>query len=102
MTTSALEAIERDLLDWGLIERNEGGVAWTRRFRASVMREAARLADEERAGRRSPGAPLETAATAALHAYPLPEGAAPQREHARFLYAVELAALPDAVRDIVG
>lgn len=99
---AGLEDVQRDLVDWGLLEEGERGPAWTRRFRGAVMREAARLAEEERAGRRPEGAPLLTAVTGALAALPLPGGASPGPQHARFLYAVELASLPDGVRRALG
>lgn len=102
MTTATLDDVQQELLAWGLIEPGEGGLAWTRRFRGAVMREAARLAEEERAGRKPEGAPLQTAVTGALAALPLPEGASPDLQHARFLYAVELASLPDGVRQLLG
>lgn len=102
MDEAALAKAEEDLVAWGLLERSEAGLSWSRRFRAAVMREAARLAEEERAGRRPAGAPLATAVEGALRALPLPEGAAAGSTHAKLLYAVELAALPDAVRAIVG
>lgn len=98
----SLEDIQSDLVAWGLLESGEGGPVWTRRFRGGVMREAARLAEEERAGRKPEGAPLENAVAGALASFPLPEGATVTREHSRFLYAVELASLPDAVRHLMG
>ena len=97
-----LEDVHRELAAWGLVEPGEHGLAWTSRFRGAVMREAARLAEEERAGRKPEGAPLEVAVTAALARFPLPGGAAATAEHVRFLYAVELAALPEAVRRLLG
>lgn len=102
MDEQALAAAQEDLVSWGLLERGPDGLAWTRRFRGAVMREASRLAEEERAGRKAPGAPLAVAVDAALRAQALPAGASASPTHAKLLYAVELAALPDAVRDIVG
>lgn len=98
MDEAALAKAEEDLVAWGLLERSEAGLSWSRRFRAAVMREAARLAEEERAGRRAEGAPLVVAARLALAALQ-PDAT---ETHARLLVAVELAALPEAVRAIVA
>lgn len=98
MEHAAFDRVRDELLAWGLIERTPEGLAWSRRFRGAVMREASRLADEERAGRRAEGAPLLVATTHALARADAQAGEA----HARLLYAIELAALPDAVRAIVG
>lgn len=97
---TSLDDVQRDLLAWGLIERGERGLGWTRRFRGAVMREAARLAEEERAGRAPAGPPLLTAVAGALAALTLPAPASEQ--HARFLYAVELTSLPDGLREALG
>lgn len=102
MAAASLEDVQAELLAWGLIERDDEGLAWTRRFRAAVMREAAQLAAEERAGRKPEGSPLATAVAGALAGTPLPEGASAGPQHARFLYAVELAALPESVRALMG
>lgn len=98
MDHAKLDSARDDLLKWGLIERTDDGLAWSRRFRGAVMREAARLAEEERAGRRAEGAPLLVATTQALASSVEQANDA----HARLLYAIELAALPDAVRAIVA
>lgn len=98
MDGAALDAVQEDLVAWGLLEAGPQGPAWTRRFRAAVMREASRLAEEERAGRKPPGHPLENAVAGALRGADLPPGAAPTRAHERYLAAVELAALPEAVK----
>lgn len=97
-----LDRIQADLVAWALLEPGPDGPAWTRRFRGAVLRAAARLAEEEREGRRPEGAPLEVAVVQALASLDLPAGAVATREHARLLYAVELAALPDAVRAFIG
>lgn len=97
-----LEAVQRDLVEWGLVERAQDGVAWSKRLRGAVMREAARLAQEERSGRAPQGRPLDNAIAGALASWPVPEGAKATPEHARFLAAVELAALPDSVRHTLG
>jgi len=93
-----LKATEEDLIAWGLAERGERGLSWTRRFRGAVMREAARLAEEEKAGRKPAGPPMAVVVAAALGGAELPAGAKPGREHEQLLVAVELAALPEALR----
>jgi hypothetical protein len=98
MDGAALDAVQEQLVAWGLLEPGPQGLAWSRRFRAAVMREAARLAEEERAGRKPPGHPLENAVAGALRGAELPPGAAHSKVHERYLVAVELAALPEAVK----
>lgn len=99
MDPAHLAAAERDLLAWGYLERADAGEpAWSRRFRGAVLRAAARLAEEERAGRKPPGHPLENAVRGALTELPPPAGAAWSATHEKLLVAVELAALPEAVR----
>lgn len=101
MDADRLAAIEQDLLQWGLVERAET-LALSRRFRGAVARAAGRLAEEERAGRRPPGPPIENAIALACDDFPLPEGAVLAPDHRKFLVAVELASLPDAVRAAMG
>jgi DNA-binding IclR family transcriptional regulator len=95
---AAYAALEADLIEWGLLERGPDGLAWTRRLRGAVMREAARLAEEERAGHKPDGAPLFNAVAGAVAGLAVPATPA----HARFLFAVELASLPETVRGLVG
>lgn len=97
MDEAALRAVEEDLLAWGVLERSGQGLAWTRRFRGAVMRQAAQLAEEEKAGRRPEGHPLATAVRGALEASELPAPAS--RAHEQLLVAVELAALPESLRE---
>lgn len=101
MDVAALQRVEADLVAWGLLKA-DGGPAWSRRLRGSVMREAARLAVEEQAGRRPEGHPLAVAVRGALATWDLPEGAAVTPDHERFLVAVELAALPPEMHRFVG
>lgn len=90
-----LAEAQRDLVEWGLLDVDEKGLAWSRRFRGAVMRAAMKLADEERAGRKPPGHPVENAVALALSDL----GAGNVRpEHAKLLVAVEVAALPEGVR----
>ncbi|HVL47080.1 MAG TPA: hypothetical protein VM889_00815 [Candidatus Thermoplasmatota archaeon] len=94
--------LEDELVAWGALERAGDGYAWTRRFRGFVMREAARLAGEERAGRAPAGGALANAVVGALEAFPHPDGAAYGELHARRLVEIELAALPEELRRALG
>lgn len=102
MDEAALRVAEEDLVAWGLLERGAQGLHWTKRFRGAVMRTAAGLAEVERSGRRPEGPPLATAVQLALQTAELPAGAAPTRAHEQLLVAVELAALPEGMRDLLG
>jgi hypothetical protein len=97
----ALGTAEAELVAWGLLERSPK-LAWSRRFRGAVMREAARLAEEEKAGRKPEGSPLATAVRAAMAGSGLPAAASPTRVHEQLLVAVELAALPEPMRRLLG
>jgi hypothetical protein len=101
METSDIESVHADLVDWGIVEP-DAPVRLTRRFRGGLMRAAAMLQDEEKSGNKRPGSPVETMVTEALKAYPLPPGASASEAHRRFLVAVQLASLPEAVRKFVG
>lgn len=98
MDEAALRAAETDLLAWGLLEPTPEGPRWTRRFRAGVARAAAGLAEVEKAGKRVEGGPLRNTVRMALQLAELPPGAAPTEMHEQLLVAVELAALPEALR----
>jgi len=102
MDPEALDAARADLLAWGFLEATPGGPRWSRRFRGAVMREAARLAEAERAGRAPPGHPLAVAVQAAWAATGPPAGAAADALHERLLLAVGLAGLPPALRGAWG
>lgn len=102
MDEGALRAAEEELLAWGLLERGPQGLGWTRRFRGAVMRAAAGLAEVERSGQRPEGAPLANVVRLALQTAELPPGAAPSRAHEQLLVAIELAALPESMRDLLG
>lgn len=100
MDDATLTAAEGDLVAWGLLEGDQP--TWTRRFRGAVMRAAGELAARERAGERPDGAPLVNTVTLALASWPLPAGATATETHVRFLVAVELAALPGPVADLLS
>jgi hypothetical protein len=102
MDEAALDAAQEELVAWGLLERGPQGLAWSRRFRGAVMREAARLAEEERAQRKPEGHPLANAVRGALRQLELPAGAAATSTHEQLLFAVELAGLPEPVREFLG
>ena len=102
MTDEArLAAVHRDLVEWGILEVGVAP-AITRRFRGAMMRAAARLQQEEQAGRAPAGNAVENAVALALAEYPLPPGAVAGPGHKAFLVAVEVASLPDAVRRFLG
>lgn len=92
--------IQADLVAWELLD--EEGAAWSRRLRGAVMRAASRMAELERQGKKPQGGPLSNAVTEALAEWPLPPGAAAGPAHVRFLVAVELAALPEALWEKLG
>lgn len=100
MDEADVDATVSDLRAWDLLEG--APPAWTRRFRGAVMRAAAALAERERAGERPDGPPLATAVARALASWPLPKGAAARPDHAKVLVAVELAALPAALRGVLS
>ena len=70
------EQIHRDLVAWNLVE-DGAPIVWSRRLSGAVM-------------------------DVALASWPAPEGAVLTPLHARFLLAVELAQLPDAVRRVLS
>ncbi|GEM_PF-4360551 len=96
-----LEAVEADLVSWGLLERQEG-LHPTRRFRGALARAAAELAVVERREGRPAGNPVEHIVLRALRDHPLPLGAKVERDHERFLVALEIASLPEGVRQALG
>ncbi|MCA1813409.1 MAG: hypothetical protein LC624_05605 [Halobacteriales archaeon] len=102
MDERELGQAQQELIAWGLLEPGALGVSWTRRFRGAVMRAAGELANEERAGRKPEGPPLANAVRAALKMSELPAGAQATRVHEQLLLAVELAALPEPLRDLLG
>lgn len=91
-------ALQADLVAWGALDA--GSLALTRRARAGLARAAARLRDEEAAGRAPAGHPMVEAARLALDGL-APAGAATPG-HARVLAAVELASLPASVQDLLS
>ena len=93
-----LERAQAQLVAWGLLEVEPTGARWTRRFRAAVMRQAMRLAEEERAGSRRPGPPLLVCIALALTEL----AADSEASHVQVLYGAELASLPESVRAIVA
>lgn len=97
----AIARVHADLIDWGILEP-DAPVRITRRFRGALMRAAGELQAEEQSGKKRPGSPVETMVTLALSEYPLPPGASAREPHRKFLVAVQLASLPDAVRGLVG
>jgi hypothetical protein len=100
MDESRLAQIQRDLVEWGIME--PARIEVTKRFRGAIMRATIGLQQEEQAGRRPAGHPVRNAVDGAFAAYPLPPGAVATDDHRAFVTAVEVAALPDAVRQMLG
>lgn len=96
-----LRAAEADLIAWGVLERAPD-LQITRRFRGSLMRAAAKLQAEERAGAKRPGHPIEVSVAVALEDHPFPPGVVPRREHHLLLVGLQIASLPEAVRALLG
>lgn len=101
MDERAMARVVEDLVDWGILER-EPELQPTRRFRGAIMRAAALLQEEERAGSKRPGHPIEVSVAVALQNYPLPPGAIATREHHQVLVGLQLASLPENVRALLG
>ncbi len=94
----SLAQTQADLVAWGLLDYGPP-VALTRRGRAALARAAAFLREEELAGRARTGHPLVLAAEIAVAAA-VPDGVVASPEHHRYLAAVELASLPEGVREM--
>ena len=97
-----LALIQADLVAWGILEPGPGPVRITRRFRGGLMRAAGALQAEEKAGNKRPGSPVETMVGVALDEFPLPPGAELRERHRKFVVAVQLASLPENIREFVG
>lgn len=97
----ALRAAEDDLVEWGILERGPE-LRITRRFRGALMRAAAKLQAEERAGAKRPGHPIEVSVAVALEEHPLPPGALPRREHHLLLVGLQISSLPEPLRALLG
>lgn len=95
-------ALEADLLAWGMLERTPSGVQLTRRLRAGLARAAVHLQEQEAKGQAANGHPLRLALEHALAETTRPPQAQLTPAHMRFLFAVELTSLPEAVRQLLG
>lgn len=100
MEPEAIARLHRDLIEWGVVERDE--IELTRRFRGALVRAAARLQAEERDGARRPGHPVANAVDEALREFPLPPGAVAGAAHRAFLVALHVESLPANVRTFLG
>jgi hypothetical protein len=98
---ATLERAHAELIDWGVLER-ELPPRVTKRFTGALMRAFAELQAEEQRVARRPGNPVANAVDLAFEAYPVPPGAVVSPEHRRFVTAVYIASLPDAVRSSLG
>lgn len=103
MEEATIDAASEELIAWGVLERAEAGLALTRRFRAAFARAAMQLQPDEAANPVVRGAEaLRRAAALALVTFPRPAGGVLRAEHATLIAAIELASLPDAVREALG
>lgn len=96
---AALQRVQDDLVAWGVLE-GEGPPALTSRARAALARAAIALREQEVAGQAPTGHPVVLAAQLALRDLAPPH--AVMAGHARYVAAVELASLPDAVRRLLS
>lgn len=96
-----LARVQGDLVSWGILEP-DAPVRVTRRFRGALMRAAASLQAEEAAGSALPGSAVEAMVRRALEDHEVPTGVRVTATHRSFLVAVQLASLPDAVRQAIG
>jgi len=95
-----MEQVRRELEDWGILEPGRAEV--TRRFRGAIMRASIELQEEEKRGRGPEGNPVRHAVERAFESYPLPPEALATLDHKAFVAAVEVASLPEAVRNFLG
>jgi hypothetical protein len=100
MDVPTIQAAEDELVAWGILERTPA-LAPTRRFRGALLRAAATLQAEERAGARRPGHPMEVTVGVALDEFPLPQGALLRREHRLLLVGLQIAGMPDEIRALL-
>lgn len=100
MDEARWDRVRADLVDWGILEPDRAEV--TRRFRGAIMRATIELQQEEKEGRRPAGHPVQNAVEGAFSHYPLPPGAVATSDHRAFVVALQVDALPPAVRQFLG
>jgi len=94
--------LEQDLIRWGVLEPG-APARFTRRFQGALARSASALQAVEKAGEGAAGDVVGHQVDAALATFlGEEEGAKVEKGHRAFARAVQLAALPDGVRRILG
>ena len=95
------EQIHHDLVEWGILEP-DAPIRFTKRFQGALARAAAQLQEIEASGAPLGGNAVENQAEAALAAHLQGKGKKVGLGHRRFVVAVHVAGLPEAVRKILG
>lgn len=98
---AAPQRIHEDLVAWEVLEP-DAPIRFTRRFRGALARAAAELQASERGGQGTGGDAIENQVETALGAFLQPSGKRAGPGHRRFVRAVHVASLPEAVRRILG
>ena len=93
--------LEQDLIEWGVLEPRPPA-RFTRRFQGALARSASALQAVEQAGQGAGGDVVGHQVDAALATFLGERGKEVQPGHRAFARAVQLAALPEAVRRILG
>jgi hypothetical protein len=95
------ERIHKDLAEWGILEA-DAPIRFTKRFQGALARAASQLQQLEASGTPLGGNAVENQVEAALAAHVKGKGKKVGLGHRRFVVAVHLAGLPEAVRKILG
>lgn len=102
MDAASIDAAADELVEWGILERADARLALTRRFRGALARAAGQLQESDTSAPVAGAEAMRRAAALALVQFPRPPASALRAEHATLIAAVELASLPDAVREVLG
>lgn len=95
------ERIHQDLVEWGILEA-EAPIRFTKRFQGALARAASELQRLEASGTLVGGNAIANQVEAALAAHVRGKGKKVGLGHRRFVVAVHLAGLPEAVRRVLG
>jgi hypothetical protein len=95
------ERIHQDLAEWGILE-SDAPIRFTKRFQGALARAAAQLQQLEASGAPLGGNAVENQVEAAMAAHLKGKGKRVGLGHRRFVVAVHLAGLPEAVRKVLG
>ncbi|MBI2078243.1 MAG: hypothetical protein HYT80_07745 [Euryarchaeota archaeon] len=95
------EEVHKDLVEWHVLEP-DAPIRFTRRFRGALARAAAALQAADAAGGQVPGDPLANQVETALGLFLREKGKKAGLGHQAFVVAVHAAALPEAVRKLLG